>query len=128
MRPTALATDRVPTFDAGDLFGDGEGEKTIVTAVPYELRPRFTGRMAALATLRTAFERAVAERTLAFAVVVGEPGMGKSRLVAELRKAATTIAPTAKVWAGAAELDTAYGAIVRLLGARFGLVAGEPEA
>src|SRR5262245_32582034 len=81
----ALATEPVPMFDAGELFGDGE--QTVVTPAPFELKPRFTGRKAALDALTQALARATSERELQFAVVVGDPGMGKSRLVAELGKA-----------------------------------------
>ncbi|HTJ43244.1 MAG TPA: tetratricopeptide repeat protein [Kofleriaceae bacterium] len=120
----ALATEPIELFDAGELFGDGEHEKTVVTAMPYELRPRFTGRRVAVEALKTAFEKVLAERALSFAVLVGEPGMGKSRLVGELAKLAKG---RASMWTGGADEQTPYGAIARLLGARFGLIAGEPE-
>jgi class 3 adenylate cyclase len=44
----------------------------------------FVGRTAELETLTEAFDRAVANRTVEFVTVVGEPGLGKSRLVGEL--------------------------------------------
>jgi tetratricopeptide (TPR) repeat protein len=120
----ALATEPVPIFDAGELFGDGEGEKTVVTAMPFELKPRFTGRRAALDTLKHALDQAIVDKQLAFAVVVGEPGMGKSRLVAELARLARA---QAKVWTGAADEAAPYGAVVRLLAQRFGFTVGEPD-
>ena len=42
------------------------------------------GRVRDLTLLSTAFEKAVADRTVQFVTLVGEPGIGKSRLVAEL--------------------------------------------
>jgi predicted ATPase len=44
----------------------------------------FVGRQAELALLRELFERTVTERTVRLVTVVGEPGVGKSRFVAEL--------------------------------------------
>src|SRR5215218_4668605 len=44
----------------------------------------FVGRQAELALLKELFERTVAERTVRLVTVVGEPGVGKSRFVAEL--------------------------------------------
>src|SRR5262245_35164202 len=82
----AAVTDRMPSFEAGDLFAESDGEKTVVTAIPFELRPRFTGRRAALDALTAAFDQAVESRQLRFALIIGEPGMGKSRLVAEAGK------------------------------------------
>ena len=46
---------------------------------------RMVGRDAELATLGEAFAQAALERTLAAVTVVGEPGIGKSRLLAEFR-------------------------------------------
>jgi class 3 adenylate cyclase/tetratricopeptide (TPR) repeat protein len=45
---------------------------------------RFVGRAAELAALARQLDDAIATRSLRFATVVGEPGLGKSRLVAEL--------------------------------------------
>jgi class 3 adenylate cyclase/tetratricopeptide (TPR) repeat protein len=44
----------------------------------------FVGRAAELEALTGAFDRAVASRAVEFVTVVGEPGLGKSRLVGEL--------------------------------------------
>jgi class 3 adenylate cyclase/tetratricopeptide (TPR) repeat protein len=45
---------------------------------------RFAGRRAELAALRASFKRAVAGPAVELVTVTGEPGVGKSRLVAEL--------------------------------------------
>jgi class 3 adenylate cyclase/tetratricopeptide (TPR) repeat protein len=47
-------------------------------------RAQFVGRIRELRLLRDVFERAVEEPGLQLVTVVGEPGIGKSRLVAEL--------------------------------------------
>ena len=44
----------------------------------------FVGRSEELQRLTSLFDAAVSERSIRFATVVGEPGLGKSRLVAEL--------------------------------------------
>jgi class 3 adenylate cyclase/tetratricopeptide (TPR) repeat protein len=44
----------------------------------------FVGRRAELGLLKDLFERTVAERTVRLVTVMGEPGVGKSRFVAEL--------------------------------------------
>src|SRR5215213_7999714 len=44
----------------------------------------FVGRQAELGLLKELFERTMAERTVRLVTVVGEPGVGKSRFVAEL--------------------------------------------
>src|SRR5438067_2192727 len=49
----------------------------------------FVGRRAELAALEHELERAAAERTCRLCTVVGEPGIGKSRLVGELLSAAS---------------------------------------
>jgi class 3 adenylate cyclase/tetratricopeptide (TPR) repeat protein len=49
-----------------------------------DLRTPLVGRARDLLLLRTAFEKAVEERVPQFVLLVGEPGIGKSRLVAEL--------------------------------------------
>jgi hypothetical protein len=49
--PPMEGTERTPTFEPAD-FGEGENERTVVTSAAYELRPRFTGRAAAIAKLQ----------------------------------------------------------------------------
>ena len=94
--PTGASGDSsfVPSEDAlrrqqeamhtGDLFGDGEDERTVVVTSAYELRPRFVGRSAILDALRETFAKAADQREPGFAVLVGASGMGKSRLTQEL--------------------------------------------
>jgi DNA-binding SARP family transcriptional activator/tetratricopeptide (TPR) repeat protein len=48
---------------------------------------RFVGRHRDLAVLRAAFDKTVGERTPQLVTILGEAGIGKSRLVAELKRA-----------------------------------------
>ncbi len=116
-------------FEPGDLFGDGEGERTVVAALPFEIKPRFTGRRTVVDRLSARFDDVLRDRELAFLVVIGDPGMGKSRLVSELGRAALGKDPTTQVLTGAPdEAGTPHAAIARILAARFGIQAGEPAA
>src|SRR5687768_7657878 len=85
---TPEGTEPTPMFETADLgegFGDSEGERTVIqSATPYDLRPKFTGRGNALQQLQVLVDKAFTQKQVAFAVVIGEPGMGKSRIVSEL--------------------------------------------
>lgn len=117
-------TERTLLFDPADLAE--LGESTVVMSGTYELRSRFTGRAGALARLLEIADRAFDQRELGFAVVVGEPGMGKSRIVAELCARLRTTHPTALVLSGVADENApTYGPISRALAARFGVAASE---
>ncbi len=141
-RPTPIAgipategTEPTPTFDPSEItgdalgdetFGDGDGEQTMISSAAYELRPRFTGRSGAIARLQELLDTAYDQRQLGFAVVVGEPGMGKSRILGELAARLRTMHPTALVLSGAADENAStYGPISRALTVRFGIVVGE---
>ncbi|MGE0872625.1 MAG: tetratricopeptide repeat protein [Kofleriaceae bacterium] len=121
-------TDRTPTFEPAD-FGEDFGERTVVTSGVHVLRPRFTGRAQAIAQLEQLAKRAFEARDMGFAVITGEAGMGKSRLVSELIARVRTEHPAALVLQGVAdENSNAYGPVARALTTRFGLVAGEDPA
>jgi energy-coupling factor transporter ATP-binding protein EcfA2 len=116
-------TGSSPEID-GDFFGDDEGELTQAIPAVYDLRSRFTGRKEALATLERLFTAALTERTLGFAVVLGQPGMGKSRLVGEFARLARERTAEVRVLTGAAEEGGGpFHAVGRMLGQRFGIVA-----
>lgn len=115
-----------PEID-GDLFGESEDELTQAIPAVYDLRSRFTGRRSALASLEELLGAAFDQRSLRFAAVVGPPGYGKSRLIAELARVARERAPQVRVLTGAAEEGgSPYHAIGRLLAQRFGVAPGAP--
>ena len=54
----------------------------------------YVGRAAELGRLGALFDRAAADGRGGFALVTGEPGIGKSRIVAQLRRHAEAVAPS----------------------------------
>lgn len=126
----SLDTSQFEAVEPGMDFGEGEGERTVITTASYDLKPKFTGRAAAIAQLQGIVGKAFAPNgTLGFAVIVGEPGMGKSRILHELIGRSKTQHPGLVVLAGIADENShAYGPIARALTSRFGVVVGEnPE-
>jgi tetratricopeptide (TPR) repeat protein len=124
----ACRTERVPIdVDADELFPDrSEAEVTMITTIPYELRPAYTGREPALETLMSSFEKARDQSERAFVALIGEPGMGKSRTIKEFARRLKKKDPDARFLIGAADPSgTPHAAFVQLLSARFGVVAGD---
>jgi class 3 adenylate cyclase/tetratricopeptide (TPR) repeat protein len=93
---THAATDRVFGYEqlepvaakgishAVDRWRAGPPRARFGADVIRDLSTPMVGRERDLTLLRTAFEKAVAERLPQFVTLLGEPGIGKSRLVAEL--------------------------------------------
>jgi DNA-binding SARP family transcriptional activator len=78
-----------------------------------QLHAPLAGRRDELAALRAAFERACAERRCELAVVLGDPGIGKTRLAAELAhslsgEATTIVGRCVSYGAGATYLPLAH--------------------
>jgi tetratricopeptide (TPR) repeat protein len=126
---TLSGTEPTPTFEPSE-FGEGEGERTVITtASPYDLKSKFTGRTASIRQIEELTAKAFDQRQLAFCVVVGEPGMGKSRIVHELVARTKSMHPNLLVAAGVADENAhAYGPVARALTVRFGLLPGEDPA
>jgi tetratricopeptide (TPR) repeat protein len=125
---SAEGTERTPQFEPAD-FGEGEGERTVITSGTFDPKSRFTGRAAAIARLEELTAKAFGERDLAFVLVSAEPGMGKSRIVSELTARVRAAHPSVVVLSGIADENApAYGPVARALTSRFGLVAGEDPA
>ncbi len=113
-------------MDAEELFPNPLEQTTAITTMPYELRPRFIGRKASVERLTKAFSSARADRELGFIVVIGEPGMGKSRLVKEATRAMCKQDPDTRVLTGEGDgRGVGFAAIGRLLSRRFGITAAD---
>ncbi|MEO8842147.1 MAG: tetratricopeptide repeat protein [Kofleriaceae bacterium] len=122
-----LDTMQFEAVEPGMDFGEGEGERTVITTASYDLKPKFTGRAAAIKQLQDVVGKAFDSfGSLGFAVIVGEPGMGKSRIINELVLRAKSQHPGMTVLSGIADDHAhAYGPIARALTSRFGVVVGE---
>ncbi len=125
---SACRTDRVPEVDADDLFPDrDDADVTMITTVPYELRPAYTGHESQLGTLVEAFQRSRDKNELSFLVLIGEPGMGKSRTVKELaRRLKREDGDTRFLIGSSDQADTAYAAFTQIMSGRFGIMPGDP--
>ena len=124
---TPEVIDQSAPFEPADF--DAEGVRTILTAPTYELRPRFTGRGKAMDQLVELTSKAFEARELGFAVVIGEPGMGKNRMIHELAARIRVEHPTTRLFQGVADENAhAYGPVARALTARFGIAPGEEPA
>ncbi len=88
---------------------------------------RFVGREAELAILTTALDRARAGRGSVIAIV-GEPGVGKSRLVAELRNALPPQVDRMTARCASYEQATPYALIADFIRGAFGIHAADDEA
>ena len=96
---TERATERVISYGPGSLLALGGRAKPVMVWSALEPRNRtsldlsrtasapLVGREQELVTLHAAFERARSARTPQLVTLVGPPGIGKSRLVAELGRA-----------------------------------------
>ena len=120
-------TRPTPTIEASD-FGDDEGLQTVVNqAAAYDLKPRFTGRAVTLRRLQEQIDKCFDNRTLAFAIITGEAGTGKSRLIGELIARIKSQHGGVVVLAGADD-GQAYGPIARALASRYGITAQDELA
>lgn len=92
-----------------------------------ELRGQFIGRTELLAQLKEHFLQARRGGELCFLTLVGEPGIGKTRVTREFARAVRGAIPDARVLSGAAALTTgrSYEAVARALSERFGISRDE---
>jgi tetratricopeptide (TPR) repeat protein len=98
------------------------------TAAPpqFELRPSFAGRARELETLVATYEAVERDRALGFALVLGEPGMGKTRLLREATRRIAARAPEVRVLFGAGDgRGAGHTAFARLLGGRVGITPSD---
>ncbi len=125
--PPPIPADRVsPPIDPDDLFPDPPEEPTMVSSVPFDLDPTVIIRSSAVDALVAAFDRAVDSGELAFVVVIGEPGMGKSYITRRATQAMgqKSSAPLILKAAGDGS-GVAYAAFAHLLLTRFGVSASD---
>jgi tetratricopeptide (TPR) repeat protein len=120
-------TEQMPEMDAEDLFPSLDEATTITEPRKFSLTPRFTGRKEAIARLEKAFRDTRDLSELSFLVVTGEPGMGKSRTIGELRRILGESDPDVRFLVGSADASAqAYGAFATLLARRFRIASSDP--
>lgn len=97
-------------------------EDTLVTAMPYHLDGGFVGREAQISSLFEAFRSAVSLRSMQCVSITGATGRGKSRIIKELTKRSSIVAPTARTYVGKpGSAAQPYSAFTQLLMQRLGL-------
>src|SRR5215470_5407601 len=121
----SCGTERMPLapLDTDEIFRPTTAEETQVVTAPYPLTARTVGLAGPRNRLHQLFGRAREETV--FAALVGPPGSGKSRLLAELRRGLAERAPDARVFAASAQGPLAYAPFAHVLAARFGLDASD---
>jgi tetratricopeptide (TPR) repeat protein len=122
--------ERMPSVDPNATLLEA-AEVTAVTNATFELAPALIGREEELARLAGIVDEAVAQHACMFVTVVGQAGVGKTRLIRELLRTAAARHADLRVLAGSAAGPghLPHGAIVRALTTRFGITPGTaPEA
>ncbi len=98
----------------------------VVEEIPPRIRAPFVGRMDYLQELKELFLASREEHTLRIVTIVGEPGVGKSRLALEFCRSVRAATDT-RVLSGAAggPADPSYAPITSVLAERFGIAHSE---
>lgn len=96
-------------------------------AVQPEIRGRFVGRLDALQQLKKIFLDSKEERTLKVVTLVGDPGVGKTRLALEFSRSVRAAVSDTRVLTGSAwgSSDPSYAPAIRILTERFGIAESE---
>jgi tetratricopeptide (TPR) repeat protein len=120
------STDEVPRVAADELadsFADPSDGVPAAEAT-FEVSARYMGRAAAMGQLGAAVDEACESERLAFALLIGGPGMGKTSTLAELSRTMAEARPSVRFLFGAADRTGAlYAPFAHLLAARFELSA-----
>jgi tetratricopeptide (TPR) repeat protein len=95
---------------------------------PYpEVRSRFVGRLDVLQQLKKLFLASKESRALNAVTVVGNPGVGKTRLAVEFSRSVRAAIPETRVLSGNAPGtgSQGYGPVIQILSSRFGITENE---
>ena len=129
-RTEQLFNDQEPSPEAQGRQGDTQ--VTPMPISPYQrelttIRAPFIGRMPQLQKLKEFFLAAREQRKLHMITLVGEPGLGKSRLALEFCRSVRAAIPDTRVLTGSADGqgDSGYAPIIRVLAERFGIARSE---
>ncbi|HTE54077.1 MAG TPA: tetratricopeptide repeat protein [Kofleriaceae bacterium] len=123
------STDRVARLELDaitDRDADAPEESAPSGSAPFELSARYTGRAAALAQLDAMVARTCESGELSFALLIGEPGMGKTSTVVELARIAAAARPALRFLVGEARgAGVLYAPFAEILAIRFGTGASD---
>ena len=117
----------MPTAEPDDLFPErNNAEVTVITTVPFELRPSYVGREELQKQISVVFEGARKGNLLSSVLLLGDSGMGKSRTAKEFCRNAQQSDSTLRVFRGYGDGNgVAYGAFSHLLVSCFGITPGD---
>lgn len=120
-------TERLPDpIDPRELFPHVDDPRSAGDQPMFDLGPRFIDRGGALAALEASVRGAIERNRIAFLLVTGEPGMGKSRLVAELWRRVGAAVPEARLLAGSCAFSRSV--IAEVLESRFAISPSDDAA
>ena len=94
-------------------------------------RAPLIGREAELARLLQTFEAVVTDRTLALVTLVGDAGLGKTRLMSELERRLAVRPEAVQLFQGRAQpsgTNVPYGLLRALFGWRFAILDNDPQS
>ncbi len=105
-------------LDPSEIAAWDSTETTVITALPYDLSPPYTGRRAVLDALVAVCQQSREHGRLGLQLLVGETGMGKTRTVKELGAVVGRQHSGTRVFYGRASA-TPYSSFARVLEERF---------
>jgi predicted ATPase len=121
--PVAVASETMERLTA---VRDASGPIELGRPLP-DIRARFVARMDQLQQLKHLFLSSRENRSLNVVTLVGDPGVGKSRLAVEFARSVRSAVPDARVLSGAPSTtgETSFAAVIRMLCERFGIAENE---
>jgi tetratricopeptide (TPR) repeat protein len=119
------ATERIPLEEDTTDRDAGAPEHEVVLP---DIHARFVGRLDVLQRLKNLFLKSRDEKTINVVTVVGDPGVGKSRLVLEFARSVRAAVPDTRVLGGTASAPALphYAPIIHILAERFGISDSDP--
>jgi len=134
-----LQQGHCPACDAGESQPAAPEEETtdreMATPRPSsetyaDIRARFVGRLDILQQLKQLFLASKDSRMMNVITLVGDPGVGKTRLALEFSRSVRAAIPDARVLTGSARGPgiPGYGPMIQIMCERFGIIEGELPA
>ncbi len=123
----ACRSESDPKLITGEMFV--VDQPTLERDLPVYGKAPYTGRDQVIEQLINAHNSAIAVPNLRFVVLVGEPGMGKSRTLKELARRLKSDQSHSRILIGCGERGAKrFGPFAQLLTSRFGVTPSEPAS